>query len=100
MNILNMRRRDSIVLWPVYFDSTKTRREGRRLPKNLCVPSPSISMLERAVKDLGLSYEISQETVYPRLPWIKTGCITVKKGGENKSQVIRRIALELMKYFK
>lgn len=92
-----MRKRDSIVLWPVYFDSTKTRREGRRLPKKFCVPSPDIIMLENAVKNLGLSYEVYQESFYPRLPWIKMGSIIVRKSGESKSRVMKRISSELMK---
>ncbi|MEM3715758.1 MAG: signal recognition particle subunit SRP19/SEC65 family protein [Candidatus Bathyarchaeia archaeon] len=92
-----MRRRDSIVLWPVYFDSTKTRREGRRLPKKFCVPSPNVAMLENAVRNLGLSYEVQQEAFYPRLPWIKMGSIIVRKSGESKSRVMRRIASELTK---
>lgn len=91
-----MRRRDSIILWPVYFDSTKTRREGRRLPKNLCVPSPDITMLENAVKNLGLIYEVYQESFYPRLPWVKMGSIIVRKSGESKLHIMRRIASELM----
>ncbi|MCX8170429.1 MAG: signal recognition particle protein Srp19 [Candidatus Bathyarchaeota archaeon] len=95
-----MRRRDSIVLWPVYFDSTKTRREGRRLPKNLCIPSPNIMMLENAVKKLGLSYEVCEESFYPRIPWIKMGSIIMKKSGESKLQVMRKIASELVKLSK
>ncbi|MBS7625066.1 MAG: signal recognition particle subunit SRP19/SEC65 family protein [Candidatus Bathyarchaeia archaeon] len=92
-----MRRRDSIVLWPVYFDSSRTRREGRRLPKKFCISSPSIDLLEKAVKSLGLIYEVYREAAYPRLPWIKMGCIIVRRGGERKLQVLKKIASEIMK---
>lgn len=92
-----MRKKDAIILWPVYFDALRSRRDGRRLPKRLCIRSPSISMLEKAVKNLGLSYEICPEASYPRLPWIRMGFITVSKSWKRKSQILREIALELVK---
>jgi signal recognition particle subunit SRP19 len=92
-----MRKSDMIILWPVYFDSSRTRREGRRLPKKLCVTSPNITMLEKAVKNLGLNFEITLESAYPRLPWIKTGFIIVKKNGKKKSQILREVASELIR---
>jgi len=90
-----MRRKDEIILWPVYFDSSRTRREGRRLPKSLCVPSPSINMLEKALKNLGLNYKICPEAAHPRLPWIETGFIAVKKNKEHKNQILKKVAAEL-----
>ncbi|MEM1586375.1 MAG: signal recognition particle subunit SRP19/SEC65 family protein [Candidatus Bathyarchaeia archaeon] len=92
-----MRRKDSIILWPVYFDLLKPRREGRRLPKKLCVQSPNILMLEKAVKNLGLNYEIFPEARYPRVAWVKSGFIAVGKSGKRKSQILKEVASELMK---
>lgn len=92
-----MRRKDEIILWPVYFDALKSRREGRRLPKKLCVRSLNVSVLERAVKNLGLKYEVHPEASYPRLPWIKMGFVAVSKVGKSKSQVLREVASELIK---
>ncbi|MEM2273252.1 MAG: signal recognition particle subunit SRP19/SEC65 family protein [Candidatus Bathyarchaeia archaeon] len=92
-----MRRKDMIILWPVYFDTLRSRREGRRLPKRLCIRSPNILMLEKAVKNLGLNYEICPEASYPRLPWIKMGFIAVSKSGKRKSQILRETASELVK---
>ncbi|MBS7606378.1 MAG: signal recognition particle subunit SRP19/SEC65 family protein [Candidatus Bathyarchaeia archaeon] len=92
-----MQSRDGIVIWPVYFDSTRTRGEGRRLPKNLCIPSPNIGIIEGALKKLGLNYEVFPESAYPRTPWIKSGFIIVRKTGRSKSQILREIARELVK---
>ncbi|MBS7641045.1 MAG: signal recognition particle subunit SRP19/SEC65 family protein [Candidatus Bathyarchaeia archaeon] len=92
-----MRRKNEIILWPVYFDALRSRREGRRLPKKLCVRSLNISMLERAVKNLSLKYEVHPEASYPRLPWIKMGFVAVSKDRKNKSQVLREVASELIK---
>lgn len=90
-----MREKGEIILWPVYFDSLRNRREGRRLPKKLCVPSPNIDMLEKALKSLGLDYKIYPEAAHPRLPWVKTGFIAVKKGKKRKNQILKKVAIEL-----
>lgn len=95
-----MRRKDIIILWPVYFDALRTKREGRRLPKKLCVRSPNLSMLEKAVRNLGLNYEVYPEACYPRLPWIKMGFIAINRTGKRKSHILREVALELMKISK
>lgn len=92
-----MRRKDAIILWPIYFDSLRTRREGRRLAKKLCVPSPSVAILEKAVKNLGLNYEISPEAAHPRFPWIKMGFIILGKDRKRKGQILREIASEVVK---
>lgn len=92
-----MRRKDVIILWPVYFDVSRSRREGRRLNKKLCVSSLNLSMLEKAVKNLGLNYEVYSEASYPRLPWIRMGFIAVNVSGKSKSQILKDVASELIR---
>lgn len=91
-----MRKRDKLVLWPVYFDSTKTRLKGRRVPKNLAVPAPKLKELQKAVEEVGLQPEVVMDTGHPSSPWQKTGLIVVPKRG-SKTEVIRRVAEELSK---
>jgi signal recognition particle subunit SRP19 len=95
-----MRRKNEVVLWPIYFDSSKSRSVGRRLPRNLSVSSPNIEMLEKAVKNLGLKYEIFPEAAYSSLPWIKTGFIIAEKRGKSKNQILKDVAAELIKIYK
>jgi signal recognition particle subunit SRP19 len=90
-----MRKQDKIIIWPVYFDSTKTRKDGRRIPKNLSVPSPKILQIKDAVEKLGLECELVMEAGYPKTPWLKTGMLLVKKN-ETKEKTIRRIAKQLL----
>lgn len=91
-----MRKQDKIIVWPTYFDSAKTRKDGRRIPKNLAVPSPKILEIREAVKELGLESELVPDAGYPKTPWLKTGIILVKKN-EAKDKIIRRIAKQLLK---
>lgn len=89
-----VRKRDKIVVWPVYFDSTKTRSEGRGVPKQLAVSLPKSDELRKAVERLGLEAEIVLDRAYPSDPLRETGFVVVPKRGP-KTQLLRKIAEEL-----
>lgn len=91
-----MRKRDKIILWPVYFDSKKTRLEGRRVSKNLAIPTPKLKEIERVVEQIGLEPEVVLDAGRPNAPWQKTGLLMVSKRGP-KTQVLRIVAKELLK---
>ena len=91
-----MRKLDKFIIWPAYFDSAKTRKEGRRVPKNLAIQSPKAMEIEMAAAKLGLKYEAVQEVSYPNKPWLKTGMVMVEKEGA-KEKVIARIAKQILK---
>lgn len=91
-----MRKQDKVVLWPAYFDSTKTRGEGRKIPKVLAVPSPKITELKEAVEKLGFECEFVADASYPKTPWLKTGMLLVAKK-EPKNRLLKRIAKQLQK---
>jgi signal recognition particle subunit SRP19 len=95
MKVKNMRKQDKIIIWPAYFDHAKTRKNGRRVPKNLAVPSPKIMELQEAAQKLGLEFEVVTDKDYPKTPWAKTGMLLVEKKG-SKEHVINRIAKQLV----
>ena len=74
-----MKKKDEIVLWPVYFDSTKTRSEGRRISKKLAMEKPRIDEIERAVEQMGFSHDAVTEARFPKTPWQETGLIGFQK---------------------
>lgn len=90
-----MRKQDKVVLWPVYFDSTKTRLEGRKVPKGLAVPAPTLEEIRKAAMLLGLRPEIVSDAAYPSFSRQKTGLVTVPKK-ESKTQIIRKIAEKML----
>jgi signal recognition particle subunit SRP19 len=90
-----MRKQDKYVLWPTYFDQNRTRKEGRKIPKNLAQPAPRLDELQKAAQKLGLNPETIPELAYPAQPWQKTGMITVAKKG-SKLQIMRAVAKELV----
>jgi signal recognition particle subunit SRP19 len=91
-----MRKLDKAIIWPVYFDVSKTRKNGRRVPKSLAVQSLKIDEIKMAVDQLGLKNEVRAEAHFSRLPWVKTGMLLVEKK-EAKQKVMLKIAKQLMK---
>jgi len=93
---MDMRTQDKSIIWPAYFDQTKTRKNGRRVSKSLAVQSPKIDEIKIAVERLGLKHKFAPEAGYPKTPWLKTGLIMVEKKG-SKEQVVIQIAEQLLK---
>ncbi len=92
----NMRKLDKAIIWPIYFDASKTRKKGRRVPKNLAVQSPKIQELKEAVDKLGLKNGVNLEAHFPKMHWAKTGMLLVEKK-EAKEKIIQKIAKQLVK---
>ncbi len=91
-----MRKQEKTIVWPAYFDQTKTRKEGRRVPINLSIACPKIDEVQLAAQKLGLKPEVLIEVNYPRTPWQKTGMLKVEKKSA-KEQIVRDIARQLVK---
>lgn len=89
-----LREKDKIVVWPAYFDRTKTRGEGRRIPKSLAVNSPKISDITEAAEELDLKYELIPDAHYPKTPRQETGMLMVEKE-EPKQKMIKKIGKQL-----
>lgn len=91
-----MRKLDKFIIWPIYFDCNKSRKEGRRVPKNLAVISPKILEIKEAADKLGLENEANVEARFPKMPWAKTGMLLVEKR-EAKEEIIQDLAKHLQK---
>jgi len=91
-----MHKMNEIVLWPIYFDSTKTRSEGRKVPKRLGTSLPTLGMIENTLKRLRLSYKSVPDAAYPYFPWIKNGSILVEKR-KAKNKILKDVAKELLR---
>lgn len=87
--------RDQLVIWPIYFDSRRSRKEGRRVPKELAVPSPDIETIAQAAKDAG--YVVTIEEGYSHPFPSQNGRIRIAVD-EPKTQALRKIAEHLKNY--
>jgi len=93
--MIEMRKQNKIILWPVYFDADKTRMGGRRVPKKLAIPSPNLDEIQKAVKKTGLQPEIIPDAMHPSSPRQKTGLLIVPKT-KPKVETLRKIAEGLL----
>ena len=91
-----MRRQNKIFLWPTYFDTNKTRQEGRRVPKKLAISAPKLEELQIAAKRLGLQPTVISDAAHPSSPWQRSGLLVIPKK-EPKGETLKKIAKELSK---
>jgi len=87
-----MPQTDKIVIWPIYFDSTVSRNDGRRVTRRNAVKSPTLDEIDAAAKMLGLDPVIEQTKAYPAAWWEKCGRVLIKKIDTPKSSILREIA--------
>lgn len=87
----------AITLWPEYFDVNRTRSEGRRLPKELCVPNPDLDIIAKGVMILDLEFEVREDMSYPKAPRDRHGCVKVEKGVMTKTEMLPKVAEILVK---
>ena len=90
-----MKRKDVIVLWGVYFDSTIPRKDGRRVTLSEGVPHPTLDELVKVCQKLKLDIVEYKEARYPRIWWKTSGYVMIKKNGLKKRDILRKIAKEL-----
>ncbi len=86
-----MPQTDKIVIWPTYFDSAVSRKDGRRVTKRYALKSPALDEIAEATRTLGLDPVVEQDKSYPASWWKKSGRVLVKKTGAPKSSVLREI---------
>lgn len=89
-----MPKRDSIVLWPAYFDAKRSRQEGRRVSKKLAVENPTAQEIAAAARALGLSPEVEEGKSFPATPWRKEGRVRVR-ADYYKTSAVKRVAEKL-----
>jgi len=89
-----LRKQDKVIIWPAYFDLTRSREDGRRVPKSIAVASPKIAEVKEAAEKLSLACELFPDAGYPKASWLKTGMVLVEKKG-SKNQTITMIAKKL-----
>ena len=91
-----MKPKGGYIIWPAYFDRSKTRKEGRRVPIQLAIPNPKAEEICEACKKLGLKCEFVKDKSYPRSWWEKKGYVIVECKIKPKTKLIKLIAEKLI----
>ena len=88
----------TFIVWPEYFDSTLPRRLGRRVPKELAVPHPTLRDILNACVELNLKCEAHDNKRYPRNWFSSRGYVIVtvsEDAGLSKNELVKAIANKL-----
>ena len=83
-----------LVLYPAYFDSGRSRDEGRRVPRNLAISSPKVEEIHAAARSLGLQSMIDPDRAHPSTHWEKDGRVLIT-GNYVKASLVRKVAEKL-----
>ena len=78
-------------LYPVYFDATRTRAEGRRVPRGLAVRNPLATEIVRACAALRLPTVLEAGKLHPK-DWANPGRVKVDLRQHQQQQQQRRQA--------
>ena len=89
-----MRRKGKLYLWPCYFDTDLSWRQGRRLPKKLSLRGVDSEEVLKAANNLGLNPVLEYGAAFPKRPWLKKGLIMVDKVGP-KTEILRGLAKKI-----
>lgn len=80
-----------IVLYPAYFDLSRSRDEGRRIAKKWAVETPTAEEIAAAAKALGLEPKIEEGKAHSATPWRHEGRVLVR-ADYYKTSIVRKIA--------
>ncbi|MFQ5985872.1 MAG: signal recognition particle subunit SRP19/SEC65 family protein [Thermoplasmata archaeon] len=83
-----------VVLYPLYFDATASRQEGRKVPRELAVRDPSLEELTEAARRKDYRVEAEPRAAHPRRPAKREGRILIVGGG-TKTAILHAVAKEL-----
>ena len=80
---------DKYVIWPHYFDSSLTRLSGRKVAKKHAIEKPTVEILAKAAKSLGLHPVVEKESKHPSQHWRQTGRVLVDKKGSKAALLVQ-----------
>jgi signal recognition particle subunit SRP19 len=89
-----MAKNSKRIVWPIYMDAHKTRKEGRILAKKDSIGAPGIDEIMRAAKELGLNPTCEDEKMYPKSWWEYKGRVLIDLDDSKRDamrQIVRKI---------
>lgn len=82
-------------IYPIYFDKSLAKKQGRRVAKKYAVEKPNSEILSKAASSLGLHPVVEKDIAHPSRHWRHEGRILIDKKA-SKSELLRRISNRLL----
>ena len=92
-----MKQHGKMIVWLANMDSSKSRKQGRRLQRSSCVEMPKLAEVEDAARTLGLESASRSDAARPSRPWEKTGYIMVERKGKTRGFILKSLAQAIHK---
>ncbi len=93
-----MGKKDYYIIWTVYFDASRSRSLGRKVPRRLAVKNPSIEDLVHVLQKLNLEFDVYPEKRYPKT-WFEDSCkgyvVVYKREDLSKTKLLKMIGEKL-----
>lgn len=87
------------VIWPSYFDKNLSKKDGRKLPKNLALDHPKFDEIKKALDSIGINHQLEKTSKYPKEQGKderNLGRFIVEKKF-SKNEILRKISKEMRK---
>ena len=88
------RGEEKYVIYPVYFDKSLAKHNGRKVSLKHAVEKPTIEDIAKAAKSLGLNPVIENNSSHPLRHWKKEGRLLIDKK-DSKIKLLKQIANRL-----
>ena len=87
------------IIWPSYLDKNLSKKDGRKLPKNLALDHPKFEEIKKALEATEINHEIDKNSRYPKEQGKddrNLGRFIVEKKF-SKNEILRKISKEIRK---
>ena len=87
------------VIWPSYLDKNLSKKDGRKLPKNLALDHPRFDEIKKALESIGINHQIEKNSKYPKEQGKderNLGRFLVEKKF-SKNEILKKISKEIRK---
>lgn len=95
-----MRQSGFYYVYPAYFEASRSRKSGRRIPKKLALPSVDVELIVLAARRLGLEFKVKTEARYPASWWGTPGLVLIRKTTERSKTLLLKELAKKMKALK
>jgi len=79
------------MIWPVYINSMKTQKEGRKIAKKYCIKNPELNEIEKAASKLNFNPQKETDKSYPSSWWEQSGRVIIETDVK-KNEALKRIS--------
>ena len=87
---------DTYTIWPAYIDASKTRSNGRKIPRKIAIENPTVREIYLVAQAFKYEPILNSSARYSRAWWEEPGYVKIIKK-DKKNKALQKIALGVKK---